>query len=586
MSGYKNAVIFDAPISFHTFDFDSNEYSNGNINDEIGSNEHPMTMFGVNYELEYFSLNPIEISNQYSMLLARNDKYDGIWSNVYGYVLHNHEYNMEQWSVEFIIDKAYAGSIRNYGEPGYYQNIYTPLVKKGTAINIYMLDSYYNSSTQDGIYAKILGDTRSVSHIHSTRHPIFATPSHVVVTYKTEQIDTNLYSSTLSLYVNGRLASQNYQEYEDNPPYMIDASTWYICGKGGLYTNPVTDYPTEFTAFDQLALYDYPLTEEQISTHYKKTKTYEDMLVLDYPNHYWHLNDTSLINNKMIATKGYEGGYYGSHNKDAEGVPTVFASKSIEFLGGGTGIVSNVNSYGNYNQMLNVNADYSVEFWFKTAQNEMGVLFSCTEELYRYGGVTIFANAEDGIETTGRIQFNETTEHSLSTPIEFNFTDNEWHHVCARRKGTTLDLVVDGSVLATKEANLIGYTERDPSQVHLMSVDPGVLNVTGLMSEVAMYSEAIQDMQINSRYHFTTRSKIFGYTLLEGNGVSAVVRFYDDITGEKVGETKSNVTGEYTFYSYTNKKLDIVALLPDNITTRYRIHAPVVPSEYDDSHFV
>lgn len=573
MSGYKNTVKNDNPVSFHTFDLDSQALHINQIIDEVNSNGNPMYTSGSNYRLEYISQNPLETSNQASILFAENGKLDGAWSPVWCNIPHSSDYNLDQWSIEFIIDKDYAGTIRNSGEPGYGQNIKTPIINKGSAINIYMREYYYYGYRD--IVVSLFGGTRILTARQSIRHPFFELASHIAVTYDVKQTDVNVYNTSASIYINGRLFTTDSIDHNDFPPNIVSGDTWLIMGDGG--NNPVTDYVTEHTAFDQLAIYGYPLTEEQISNHYRKTKTYADLIKLDYPSHYWRMDDNTILNDTMVAEVGRSATYYDSIVKHQDAMDQIIDAYSTHFVRG-TAITGS-----NLPAMMNTNEDYTIEFWFSIAQNQRGMIFSCHEDINKYRGVTIKCNSKDDVEAKGIIQVNESSEYVLHTPDNINFTDGKWHHFVFRRKGTELILYIDGEVQDTLTGNTLGVNST-PSQLHLMSLDPSILYTNGYLSEIAMYTEALQDMQINSRIHFSTRSKIFGYTLLEGQGVSAVVRFYDDITGELIGETKSDNTGEYKFYTYSNKKMDVVALLPDNITTRYRIHAPVVPSEYDDPH--
>lgn len=582
MANYKASVLNDNPVSFHTFDLDSQVLHESSIIDEIG-NVNPMTMFGSNYELEYTSLNPLETTDQNSILFARNGKYLDDWVPVWGVIPHTVDYNLSEWTIEFILDIDYAGAIRNSGEPGYYKDIQTPIINKGSAIHIYVLDSYYYSSTKDGIYCKILGDSRSVQLIDSARHPVFNQPIHVVCTYKVDQIDVNQYETVLKMYVNGRNVGTSTATHYDSPPNMLTGSEWLVCGDHGM-DNELTDYPTQFTALDQLAIYNYPFTDEQVSNHYRKTKTYKDMMVLDYPSHYWRLNDTTELNTTMVATKGYSGNYYGSYLKNEPAMDNVLDAHSVKFWNNGTSIISKKDDYWkDYNQMINTNANYTVEFWFRTEQPTKGALFSCLEDLYKYRGVVVYINSYFGQEQHGVIEIQEGL-YNIQTPLDYNYSDDKWHHFVLRRSGSTLIVNIDGEEVGRASEVPVTGTTGDPAQVHLMDVQGGQLPVEGWMSEVAMYTEALQTMQINSRYHFSTRHKVFGYTLLEGQGISSEVRFYDNITGELVGDINSQSDGEYTFYTYSNKRLDIVALLPENVTTRYRIHAPITPGLYEDPH--
>ena len=578
MAGYKSTVKQDNPVSFHTFDLDSDALHGGMIIDEMNGNKNPMYTVGTNYRLEYQSLNPIETTDQSSIFIAEESKPNGNYSPVFANIAHNEDYNLEEWSLEFIIDKDSAN--RSSGSIGYYTNVTTPLIKKGTAINIYYYDEWNYSTSRDRLSCYILNGAKVVHHYHTTDYPLWATTNHYVITYGVEQIDVNQYQNTLSMFCNGRLVSSSSSSYYDSPPTMVTGDQWYIFGNGG--TNAVTDYATEDLKFDQFAIYDYKLSKEQVSNHYRKTKTYSNMMKTDKPTYYWRMNDTTPLNNTMQATVGTSGKYYNAHVKGEPGPQYINDAMSTFFNNGGTAQVNINGTYG-YTPMLNINGNYTIEMWFNVGQNTKGVLFTCHDELPNFKGVTIYVNSKEEKETKGVIQVNETITNQLHSPDFVNYTDGKWHHLAFKRSGTNLYLYLDGEIVDSKEANLLG-TQGDASQVHLMNLDPYTLQVDGGLSEVAIYQRSLQSMQINSRYHFSTRHKIFGFTLLEGQGVSSTVRFYDNITGGLVGTTVSDTTGEYTFYTYSNKKLDIVALLPENKTTRYRIHAPIQPAEFDDPH--
>ena len=145
-----------------------------------------------------------------------------------------------------------------------------------------------------------------------------------------------------------------------------------------------------------------------------------------------------------------------------------------------------------------------------------------------------------------------------------------------------MELWLDGVL---HDSNVItNYAIDKPGQITLMNSRPGDSPIEGYMCELAFYTYALQDTQIYNRWVFSTRYKVAGYTLLQGAPVQALVRFYDTITGEFVDEVTSNgVTGEYVFYPLNNRFLDVISRLPDSSTTRYRVHGPVKPAEYDDS---
>ena len=165
------------------------------------------------------------------------------------------------------------------------------------------------------------------------------------------------------------------------------------------------------------------------------------------------------------------------------------------------------------------------------------------------------------------------------------YDDDEWHHFAVRYDHTIskMELFLDGE-LHGEAGFLTGATGR-PGQITIMGSRPGDMPVAGSMSELAFYEYALTDGQIYNRWVFATRYTVSGYTLLQGAPVEARLRFYDTVTGELVHEVQSNSsTGEYIFHPYNNRYLDVLSTLPESNTTRYRVHGPVKPAEYDDSH--
>lgn len=594
MAGLKVTQLADAPVSFWTFDSDRIGLNGGMIVDEIG-NQNPMVlhddMRGSNYWLEQLSLNTVEPADQYAITFAKDQKVGNDWLQQYGEVTHSGAYEFPtrgQFSVEWLMYKVQPDVIRNSGEPGYYHNIETPILSKGNTINVKYIDTLYGGSTDDYIEVEVVG--RTVRCVNED-YPIYDKHLHCVVTYTVDQTDVNEYTSTIRFFVNGRLIASDIEAHVDTFPVTNTGVSWLFAGNGG--GDPVTDFATERLTLDQIAVYDYPLTFQQVSNHYRKTTTYNEMIKNDYPVHYWSLDEIEDPLDFTVYSElndGVNGEYKGVFTRDQDGPTELIGSRS-PYIGDGGGIYFEELTHSSaYKPMIDISSEYTLEFWFKVSSDTRGLLFDCTEEVPPdYHGLRVYINSKANLYSNGHIQISESKGNSLvSRDIDENgeayyFNDDTWHHIAVRRKDNILTLTLDGVEHARGGFDPVDISK--PGQIHLMNGRPGDFQVKGNISELAYYDFALQDHQIYNRWRYSTRYKIAGYTLLQGAPVQAEVRFYDSITGVLVNKVNSNpVTGEYEFYPLSNRHLDIMSKLPENNTTRYRVHGPVAPAEYDDSH--
>lgn len=589
MAGLKLTQLNDVPVAFWTFDYDRTGLNGNAILDEIG-NKNPMVVHsdtaGDNYWLERQSLNSLEVSDQYAMSVAVDQKVDNHWREQFFEVVHSNEFEFPdkgQFSVEWLMYKTPAGRIRNNGEPGDNRDIITPLISKGTVFNSYILDDWGGS---DRITISVMG--RSIS-IHDNVYPIWNRMQHCVVTYKVEQTDVNEYESTVSFYMNGRLIGEDVETHIDTFPNTTTSDSWLFCGDGG--SNPATDFATELLTMDQIAVYTYPLTAEQVGNHYRKTKQYDQMIIDDYPQHYWRFDE---IQNPLDSTiyprvGSIYGEYYGAVDRHHPGPSKLVVSHSPKFPKGSSGYFTNINA-NRYYPIIDVNQDYTLEFWFKSSDNDRGIIFDCTEEQpTEWHGLRVFLNSKGNNHYPGNIQVAESHGNYLTSRDtddngeRYLFNDDEWHYVVIRRTDLLFELIIDGVKHAEALFDKVGIGQ--PGQIHIMNSRPGDYALSGSICELAFHRKALQDQQISNRFLFTTRYKIAGYTLLQGAPVKAEVRFYNSISGELVHKLESDpITGEYLYYPPDNRHLDMMSKLPENNTTRYRVHGPVAPAEYNDSH--
>lgn len=591
MPGLKQSQLNAVPSAFWTFDSDRTGLNGNAIVDEQG-NQNPLVVNGDDYLLEQISLNPIEVVDQYACTVGWQQLVDGGWPECHFEAAHSSSFNfpvLGSFSVEMLYYKDKADMIRLSGEPGYRSSIVTPLILKGSVLNISTVDSWYGTDYLD---ITVVGRNIRVYEDTNLGINIFESTNHLIVSYDVTQIDVNEYQSVINVYINGRLVGQDSENYFDNYPNTVTNDSWFIAGNGG--PNAVTDFATETLKLDQIAVYNYGIEESQVSYHYTRTKHYDTLIKNDAPFRYWRMNELFVPDDNTMYAEigGLDGIYYGSVSNYFPGPDKLVESHSTKFNNTGNAVI-NRELVGRYYPVIDISNPYTIEFWFKCNSYNRGTLLHCVEDDPNWNGLIIWLNSKSGINAPGNIEVTENTTTRISsrdtdpaTSERENWNDGVWHHLVVVRDSVNLKLYIDGELNAQGTYALSPSNDK-PSQLHLMNTGPGEYQVLGEMCELVQYEYALEPLQIQSRWMFTTRYKVEGFTLLQGVPVEATVRFYNHITGELDGEViSSGATGEYKYYPPTSRYLDVLSFIPDNNTTRYRVHGPVKPAEYDDNHLI
>jgi len=241
---------------------------------------------------------------------------------------------------------------------------------------------------------------------------------------------------------------------------------------------------------------------------------------------------------------------------------------------------------------LDTSNSYTLELWFKSSdKNKRSILFAALQDDPDWNGLYIWANSNNSTQYPGAIQIAEkrsgnSVNSLLTDPVTnqaLDLIDGKWHYlVIIRTPEDYLQLWIDNQKHGELQCSPISHGSDSIGWVANMR--PGDYKNMCSLSEMAFYNYAWQELQIQHRYAYATRYRVSGYTLLLGAPIKATVRFYDHLTGMLMGELESDpADGSYVFYSKNNKYLDVVSYIPDEKTTRYRIHGPVIPAEDYDS---
>lgn len=416
--------------------------------------------------------------------------------------------------------------------------------------------------------------------------------NHLVLVWENKQIENGQYLGTANLYINGYSTATKNQTYYDVFPNTNINTPILIAGRTG--TNRASDYHTSNFQLDQIAIYDRPLSANEVTNHLSKIFPYDKMIQREFASALWTFADTDSTINFTVhpSIGGPAGTYLGvrnfNYNRGVNGPDNLMGSKAAQFMNGGMASFISQNAYSTY-QARQINGAYSYETWFAVSSLRRAVLLSAQELLWPFDGPLIQINMRDNQEFIGCLQYTErdtgavlNSRYLNDNGSRFLYNDGNWHHIVVlRRSNDTIELWLDG----VKHDSVIEGTKSvdQPGQLVVMNSMPGQLNCNGSICKLAYYPYALQDHQIRSHYTYSVTYRIRGIVTLLGVPYQATLRFYNAYTGEFIQELISNPnTGEYEAIFYNNANIDILVFSDSDRSVRYRAYGPVTPSEYLD----
>ena len=389
-----------------------------------------------------------------------------------------------------------------------------------------------------------------------------------------------------------RLISEQTYTYFDVFPITNVANPILVAGRAG--SNRATDWHTSNFQIDQIAIYDKPLTTDEVANHFSKIFPYDTMVKYEFCDNFWPFDDAdSTITTTVAPSVGsLSGTYLGTRNynyyRGVNGPDNLLGAKAAQFAEGGMASFISYNSYSGYIPR-SISSEYSYEMWFSLSPIKRAVIMSAQELAYPFDGPLIQLNMRNNQEVIGCLQFTEGDDgHVFNSRYlndngnRFLFNDGNWHHLVILRRSTGwVELWIDGilhdsSIEATR-------TVGQPGQLLIMNSMPGHLHCNGSFCKLAYYPYALLGHQIRSHYTYTITYRIRGIVTLLGVPYQATLRFYNSYTGEFSQELLSDPnTGEYEAIFYNNSNIDILVFSKSDLSVRYRAYGPVTPSQFDD----
>lgn len=615
MAGYKQAILNYNPEAFITFDgdaFDGATFAltanpqiiideSGNGNNALFHQDQP-TYQG--YMMGRNSLCSLEPGNQYSISLGYNGGYPAYlgtwWPKTYLEIPNSSSFafpNNGSFSVMLLyqksgIENAFRSFWNTYYSPGNLNqdDLYRTIITKGSYFNMYMHISW---NSGQNILSCTGPDGVTLTAVLNQSGAMYGDIKHIAYTWDVEpNMPTSKWKSTSSLYMNGILMAQSVKTYTDVFPNTNTNDSFYIGGTTAAPTQDFNDRTTEDTRFDQIAVFDYVLDPYDVQFFYKKSVTYQNLLMARNPSWVVPFNDPEVPSvYTILAAVGDSGNCQGGPvptntvQRQQPGPANIQGSSATLFQNGGQAMFSPGSLSA---PPFDPSGDYTIDFWFTCSSGNRGVLFCAYDGDYNYNGMVLQINWANNQPLPGALQFNVDDYHYVvAVPNQANnyahYDDGFFHHVCMIRRGMQIELWVDGIQQGITQITSKS-TAMYPNTVSMFNTTPGALFATGTVAFLSACNSAIAPPEIWGRFNYNLIYKLNGVVTLEGLPIAATIRLYNHVTGALLDQTtSSSVDGTYTFYPPVNMNYDIMILDLQDTTVRYRAYGPLMPSTFTDS---
>lgn len=614
MAGFKEAILNFEPVLFLTFDSDLYDPLHRTLLgdpqvfvDETEFANHGLLHVDSNtyhgYRMGLPSIVNLEQTDQrsisfgwYGPQLASPNR----WPKAFIEVPHQDQYAFDQeepnfgsFAVNLMVMKAsdedqWRSTEMNHGGP-WTATLIRPLIRKENVFYIYYEDRYASS---DRFIVQIPGNETMVMDVPSW---FYGQDNMLTLTWKVVEVNPGIYEGTATFYINGHIYLTNTRTFYDTFPPTNIATPIEIAGLIANGGTTHSDKMTSNTQFDQIALFPFSFSPDEVAFLYKKTRSYDNIMMTAQPRAYWPMTDAesaTIVN--MVDMSGYNNGVYlgGTSRVLREKSPpwNLVAGSSVQFLNGGCAAVHRLGSIGNgYTPVFNPANDFSIMFWVSFENADRSVLFSLQSDDYPYRGVLCEANRRFGGYHPGGIDFSlgdDVYLPSLTTKPDgsaYFFNDGVFHLIHMIKKNGVIELWIDGIKHGQKSVVSAPVTAPGPGQIYLMGAAPGKLSTMGNMSSVAIFNYAFDPQEIRMHYHYPLIYRIKGTVTLQGNPHQANVRAYRFLDGSLIREVLSDPnTGEYECTLYDNSLVDLMVLNKQDRNIRYRAYGPITPVGYED----
>lgn len=617
MAGYKQSILDLGPKLFLTFDGDFydpttrrliNE-SPPKIIDESGEgNDGDLILDDpsyVSYRMGDASMVELEIDENKSMTVGEYvplPLHPSVWAKNYISIPHSSSFqfpNLGSYSVGFFYRKEQRDSLFfNWLDETYPDDTYcstsSPVIRKGLVLEIIHEDSACFSASANQLTFKWLvsGDgltQESYSYSFGTNVDAIERMqenNHFFVTWNVKPTSGALFQGTIKIYHNGRIVHSKSYNYFSAPPVTNVSSPWELFGTGAAGGVLLTDRCKSPITLDQVCVFDRALSEDEIATLFKKTRTYNRVVLTQSASRFYPMSDfdTAGVTTLEDLVDGVNGTFYGiSEGKVLRRYPgpqRIPESYSVQFLNDGMAHIESEFVDGN---------NFTIAGWFKTSYVKRGLIIGQSTRARPYWGTSLFINQADGDESFGRMQLTVAENLIINsipfredgvTPIYYN--DDTDHYFVIRRVDNLIEFWLDNIKQGSVNCTGFSWSGVDGG-ISLMGYRPGDMWTNGNLSLIEFYDYALSEANMRARYNYGLTWRISGSVTLQGTPFAATIRAMRHRDGELVQEvTADPSTGYYMLRLYDSSWIDLVALSVEDTNILPRVFGPIVPRAHED----
>lgn len=234
------------------------------------------------------------------------------------------------------------------------------------------------------------------------------------------------------------------------------------------------------TATDEFALGSDPLINPN---------GYQPSVDGDSPIHQWKFDDASTTA-QDASVPALNGTYHGTYSQLV--AAPVTAGYSATFDGGYMQVP--------HDASLNFSGDYTIEGHFKWTGDGQATLVAKIGGSVPYTGPALFINRDDsGSQAPGRLHFRERDSTNYKfTSTASNLNDGVWRHIALVRRGSQLELYIDGALDAVGALSSVTAFS-NTSDLFVLGFASN-FQANGGVDELAVYDTALSPVDVYQRY--------------------------------------------------------------------------------------
>lgn len=617
MSTYKQNILDLGPKLFMTFDGDFFDPTSRRLISEVApkildesgeGNDGDLILDNptyVSYRLGDPSLVELEPDENYSMTIGEYVPlpfHPSIWAKNFISIPHSSSFQFPDngsYSLGFLYRKEQRDTIFiNWLDETYPGDLYcgtsSPIIRKGLVLEITHEDNQCFGNNVNQLRFKYLrapdGLTQQefVYSFGTTTEGLanMQDNNHFFLTWDVRPTSGALFVGTMTIYHNAKIVHQNSFNYFSAPPVTNVSSPWELFGTGAAGGDTLIDRCKSPTTLDQLCVFDYALSHDEVSTLFKKTRTYKRLVITQGADRFYAMEDFDEAGTVVMAdiVGGIDGEYFGiSEGKVGrrfDGPSRIPESYSVQFTNSGMAFVEE--RYPNH-------ANFTIDGWFKTSFIKRGLMIGQSSDSKPYYGWSLFLNQADGEEKFGRVQLTASEDKYINS-IEFRddalttiyYNDDQDHYFMIRKIGDTMELWLDNIKQGELDISGLEVTGTDAG-ISFMGLRPGDMWVNGQLSLISMNNFALSDANARARYSYGLTWRITGTTTLQGTPHPATLRAYRYRTGELLQEIEADPgTGFYMLRLFDGGWVTVIASDQQDPNVRPRVFGPIVPRVHED----